>query len=141
MFISDFDNTLSSLKGKGNPNNREIYVIGDFNIDFSRRSKDAGKIRLKDMVVKYNMRQIITNPTRISPDGKSLIDLLFTTLPSEMIMNSGTLTVIISDHLPIFIQKKMKRPHHPKAKIALRKNQKYTCDNFACILGDDDRWR
>ena len=107
-------------------------VIGDFNIDFSRRSKNAGKIRLKDMVVKYNMRQIITNPTRTSPDGKSLIDLLFTTRPSEMIMNSGTLTVIISDHLPIFIQKKMKRPHHPKAKTHCGKIR--CTPNFALII-------
>ena len=75
-------------------------VIGDFNIDFSCRSKDAGKIRLKDMVVKY--------------------------------MNSGTLTVIISDHLPIFIQKKMKRPHHPKAKTHCGKIR--CTPNFALII-------
>ena len=61
---------------------------------------------------KYNMYQSINNPTRTSATSKSLIDLIFTTLAAEIILENGTMNVIISDHLLVYIVKKKKREKH-----------------------------
>ena len=76
LLLDRLNSVLSQYIGKGNPNGKEIYIIGDFNVDYSRCSKDTTKIKLKDLEVKYNLRQLIKNPTRETKTCKSIIDLL-----------------------------------------------------------------
>ena len=139
-FVSCLDSTLDFLLGKGNPNEKEIYIIGDFNIDYSKSKRDQNKTKLKDLELKYNFRQIIKKPTRISKTCKSVIDLIFTSLSQELISESGTLEICISDHVPIFMTRKKKREQHPKKTITVRSTHLYTVESFSCILLDDPRW-
>ena len=140
-FLKTLDKTLSLLVGKGNPNNKELYILGDFNIDFSRKNSDGDKTKLKDIIItKYNMRQLIKTPTHSTSNSNSLIDLIFTSVSPNLVIDSGTLNVCISDHLPIYIRKKKKREKHPKKTIHIRRTVMYKYDNFACILVDDPNW-
>ena len=114
LLLDRLTNVLNQYIGRGNPNGKEIYIIGDFNVDYSRCSKDTTKTKLKDLEVKYSLRQLIKKPTRETKTCKSIIDLLFTSVPKEDIITSGVLDVTISDHLPIFVIKRKKGNIIPK---------------------------
>ena len=82
-FIKTLDNTLLPILGRGNPNNKEVYFLGDFNIDYNRGS-DPNKLKIKELEVKYNIRQVIMQPTRVTMQSKSIIDLVFTTIAMNL---------------------------------------------------------
>ena len=73
--MKEIDTVLSTVLCKGNPMDKELYLLGDFNIDYSR-GDDANKACLKVLENKYNMSQIIKVPTRITSTNKSIIDLI-----------------------------------------------------------------
>ena len=87
--------------------NTDMFLLGDFNIDFMDRLGPAYKDL--DFVTRLlGLRQLMVTPTRISfRDGvikESLIDLLFTN--SDYISDSKTLNFNISDHLGIVATRK-----------------------------------
>ena len=140
IFIKTLDYSLSEKIGKGNPNNKELYILSDLNVDYFR-GKDTNRSKLRDLELKYNMRQIIKHPTRITAHSKSIIDLIYTTLPSDLILDSGVLDVNISDHLPVYIIKKKKRECHIKKCMYVRVHSMYSPDNFSNVIFDDTRWK
>ena len=97
---------------------------------------------LKAVEFKYNLRQIITAPTRQTHNSKSLIDLIFTTVPAELVTASGVdQQTIISDHLSVYIIKKKLLEHHPKKQIRVHKKIKYDTDYFRNLILDDPGWK
>ena len=42
FFLQRLNSVLHQYIAKGNPNCKEIYIIGDFNVDYARCSKDIG---------------------------------------------------------------------------------------------------
>ena len=57
-FIKSLDHKLSNILDKGNPCRKELILMGDFNIDYSR-GNDSNKQALKIIETKYNMCQLI----------------------------------------------------------------------------------
>ena len=53
----------------------------------------------------YGLSQLITEPTRVTQDSKTLIDLCITNSP-EKITNSGVIHLGISDHSLVFLSRK-----------------------------------
>ena len=77
--------------------------MGDFNIDLLNKSPDAKKLlRFSEL---NGLLQTIDKPTRISPTSTSMIDLIFYNMTH--VHSSGTLNLFLSDHLPIYLIKKM----------------------------------
>ena len=141
IFITDLRTTLTELLGVGNVNSCECYILGDFNIDYLHDTT-LGKQKLKDIEYMYNIRQIITSPTRQTINSKSLIDHIFTTTSKDLIVASGVMkNVLISDHLPVIVVKKKKRESHPKTHIYIRKTALYQPDYFKNLLLDDKGWQ
>ena len=139
-FINKLNDTLQCLLGKGNPNGKELYILGDLNIDYSTQNSDPSRSKLKDLEYKYNLRQLIKRPTRETLSSKSVIDLLFTTLSPDLVMHSGTLEVAISDHVPIFLSRKKKREHHTYKYKNVRSSLSYDKNTLKLLLLDDPRW-
>ncbi|ESO10436.1 hypothetical protein HELRODRAFT_183592 [Helobdella robusta] len=81
--------------------NKFVYLLGDLNIDLSPEVSSINKIQLNQLVTCYNLKSMITVPTRISNTKKSTIDILFTNHP-ENIIQCGTLLCDLSDHIPLF---------------------------------------
>jgi hypothetical protein len=77
-----FSNLLSLKK--------RFYVLGDFN--FNMLSKEAGPKKLNAIIRKYNLRQVVTEPTR----GDSLLDLIISN--DELSSNGVVEEYYISDH-------------------------------------------
>ena len=85
------------------PDNDEVFLLGDFNVNF--KNKQSPEFKSMDFFVKANgLSQLIKKPTRITNKSKSLIDLVMTN--SKYIARSGTLDHFISDHQPFFAVKK-----------------------------------
>ena len=137
--IKEIDKVLLATLGKGNPMGRELYLLGDFNIDYSKHG-DVDKQRLRALEIKFNMSQIIKVPTRITVSSKTTIDLIMTTIGPDLISHHGTLNIIISDHLPVYLVKKKKRDIHKHTYINVRSPTLYTVPDFTNIIYDDPRW-
>ena len=88
-----------SLEELGNNFNKEIFVMGDFNINVSNPNEVSTKL-LSDFELTHGLKQLIKTPTR----GQNCIDLMFTN--ASDIANSGVFPINISDHDLIFITKK-----------------------------------
>ena len=70
-----------------NNENKDVYVIGDFNINLLKLDSD-GKVKdFVDFMYSYNMFALITKPTRITTTTASLIDIFSNCVQNEL--NSG----------------------------------------------------
>ena len=81
--------------------NKTIYVCGDFNIDMLQSDKDNYVSNFIDHLYSMGLHPVITRPTRITCQSKTLIDNIFTSDVTSHIQ-SGLLINDTSDHLPIF---------------------------------------
>ena len=54
-----------------NSNTADIIIIGDFNIYLSKSNNN----KMIDLLLEYNLKQIITEPTHFTENSSSLIDL------------------------------------------------------------------
>ena len=118
--------------------NAETTILGDFNMDYRRRST-ASYRQLKDFEKTYGLRQLITDCTRITKKSNSLIDLIFTNI--EHVSESGTMSYAISDHQPVYMIKKKPRE---KSETLLTRGRSYVNYNkvqYQQIIKDDVRWQ
>ena len=94
-FIDELDKSLTKL-----PENAEIVLLGDFNVDYqSRRSVDGS--RLHTFARANSFEQIIASPTRITEKTQSTIGLIFLN-NSCRVTASGVVSLSLSDHSLIF---------------------------------------
>ena len=89
-----------------NLNRKDVFIIGDFNIDVSKNSDQKSKDLLQSMNG-YGLKQYIHGITRYG-NTNSCIDLIFTN--SEYINYTGILDLNLSDHQAIFINRKKLKP-------------------------------
>lgn len=69
-FMNFLEDTVEELIIKG-----ECMVIGDFNIDLMTDSFYAKKLQTEMLSV--GMKQYVKEPTRITKDSRTIIDLIF----------------------------------------------------------------
>ena len=87
----------------------------------------------------FNLKQLINQPTRITQTSRTLIDLIFSTMPELHV--SGVLLIGFSDHLPIYGIRKLHRvPLPPPRMIEIRNYEHYDpalfCDDIKNIPWD-----
>lgn len=58
---------------------QDLVILGDFNIDYQALNSPHFK-KLQSLEKEFLLNQIVTNPTRVSLDKASLIDLIFTNI-------------------------------------------------------------
>ena len=75
--------------------NKEILLMGDFNVDWEDKSK---RKKLKAVTDKFHLDQLVKGPTRIAKCSNTQIDLIFTNKP-ERITKSYNLITGLSDHI------------------------------------------
>ena len=82
-----------------------MIILGDFNCDLFSSTISNHTRKLYDLIEVFHFYQIITQPTRITQNSETLIDVALTNCP-ENIINSGVVHVGISDILLfIFVEK------------------------------------
>ena len=133
---------------KLNPENKEVYILSDMNInvlvngksylekDFkiSDRNITAQSRKYKEFCSFFSLSQLIQSTTRITINSSTLLDHVLTNTP-EKITHKGTHDTSISDHQIIFCTRKSQK-YKPNCHnyIQFRSFRNYTVDNFENIL-------
>ena len=139
IFTERMVNTLDKLNVDYNSLSRDLIILGDFRIDFGQTQTPAHS-RLKTVMGDGGLRQIIKVPTRVTNKAKSTIDLIFTNISPSLITPTHTIEALISDHKPIFLNKKAKRPKHITKSIIRRNYRNSDKDHFGYVLHYDHAW-
>ena len=99
--LDTFTEELEELLRKLNQGKYDIYLLGDFNINFLKYDSHQPTEKYLDMLYSNNITPVITKPTRLTDHTKTLIDHIYTNEPiSNITTDIGLLD--ISDHLPVF---------------------------------------
>ena len=110
----------------------KTIILGDFNFDLL--SMSSCSTRFIDLFSSFNFHQLISVPTR--PVSGTLLDHIFVS-NKENVLNSGTLPVSLSDHLPVFVTWKTRNNitksfcHKP---ISYRSLKTFSAENFLADL-------
>ena len=105
--FGDFEAFVGRLDSEG----KEYYIMGDLNCNMLPTSCiNVNTQTLLNIADIYNLKQLIREPTRITPSSSTLIDLIFTSHLNN-ISCSGVSHISISDHsLFLFIVKFLYQP-------------------------------
>ena len=131
--IDSFFHILENILLLDNINNKEIWIVGDFNIDYLRRTHKNTKKAIEFARV-YGLRQLIKEATHLTGFTKSCIDLMFTN--ACHVSNSGVLDDVVSDHYPIFACIKKKRETKSYTWVHARTYTAYHKLNFQGLLSN-----
>ena len=82
--------------------NKEIIILGDFNIDYN----EIDKRDFKSLLNILELKQVITEPSRTTEKSSTLIDLIITNRPDN-ITNKGVFPNSIADHDMIACSRKI----------------------------------
>ena len=89
-FIDELNKDLAKI-----PENAEIVLLGDFNVDYKQRSTDRS--RMQTLARAHSIEQIVTSPTRITEKTQSMMDLIFVN-NNPRVVSSEVFPLSISDH-------------------------------------------
>jgi len=98
--LVEFTNQSNSLLKVFN-NKYQIFILGDFNIDFLRINTHPQTEAYLNMIYANGLLPIVTKPTRITNHTSTLIDHIYTNTTISQI-TSGIAIADLSDHLPVF---------------------------------------
>ena len=101
--ITTFTNYLKTIFNITNKENKQIIIMGDFNIDLLKFEDQNGTSDFIEIMLSNFLQPFIIQPTRITENGNySLIDNIFyNKIDSEC--TSGNILSHVSDHLPNFL--------------------------------------
>ena len=105
----------------------EIWVLGDFNLNFLIRN-NLDIMNVNRFLKEYNLAQIITSPTRLTNRGGSCIDWIITNC--QYVDNVGVLNDLLSDHFPIYVIRKKARDKIKKVMKSIRNFKNYNEEHF-----------
>ncbi|XP_044756852.1 uncharacterized protein LOC123315281 [Coccinella septempunctata] len=130
-FIDDMNKMLSLVSPMGS----YLFCLGDVNVDLL-----TGRGPVVDCFFSFGLDQIISEPTRITSRGGSLVDPIFVSCPSTMIKSSGVVNVDhISDHSLTFVEVKLLREKKVSRLIKYRDFSNFDNDVFLEDL-QNKRW-
>ena len=101
-FIEILDDFLETTDG----NTHDIFIGGDFNIDFSKKEENE-TISLVNLAGSHNLEVLIDTCTRMGTTRLSHLDNILSN--AEHIIFKQTVPVYISDHLPVVCVKKKEK--------------------------------
>ena len=128
---------------------REIWIIGDFNIDWLKRNI-PDTMKLMQFCKTHGLEQKIKSVTRPNKSRGSLIDLMITN--SNFVCDSGVLDDMIADHYTIYCIRKKLREKKDMVFKTVRNYRKYNekdlitllrasdWDLFNVSMSPDDQW-
>lgn len=112
-------------------NNKECFIVGDFNIDISKCHSQKNPQELLDTMLSASFLPLVTKPTRVTNHSATLIDNIFCNM--SPLPESGIVLSDISDHYPVFtiVQRTPKT-----IKIPMQSFRKITPTNTAKLKDD-----
>ena len=112
--------------------NKEIIMMGDFNIDYSQMHCHSNQLHvsLKHFMSMFGMSQLINTSTRITSATSTILDIILISDPSK-ISQCGVLDLGLSDHQVIHCTRKCKKiPISRHNGVTLRSLRNYSKEIF-----------
>ena len=97
---------FETLIGKLDSENIEYFLMGDLNCDMTATRYDNNTCKLMSITDIYGLPQLITEPTRITPTSATLIDVIYTSCPDNVVC-LGVCHISISNHSMVFAYRKL----------------------------------
>ena len=138
--VKDFTETMATLLSKLSKEKKKCFLAGDFNINLLQLESNTETEQFFDTVTDANFTPLITSPTRISKNTKTLIDNIFYNNSLNDII-CGNLTVGISDHMPqfAFVPRNKTKSKTSKHNIKTNYVRKYKDINIEIFNQDLDK--
>ena len=98
----------------------DSIITGDFNVDF-KHVESTGSLAhiMNNIILSYNFKQVISQPTRVNERSSTIIDLTFTNIESKI--SYGVAVVSGAVHLMNFLVIHMKKePIHRHKYVSSR---------------------
>ena len=93
---------MEELFSKLSSNNKEFYIMSDFNIDLLKAYSNSFIKNYADNLISYSVKCTINKSTRCTINSKTLLDYIYTN-NLKYYNFSGIVRYDITDHLPTFI--------------------------------------
>ena len=101
MDVLDFNYLINQLLDKISKEQKQIFLLGDFNINLLNYNEQQPTNDFLDSLDVNSIIPHILQPTMLTSHSKTLTDIFSNVLSCETI--SGNITATISDHLPQFL--------------------------------------
>lgn len=98
----EFTDELENIVSKVCNENKDVIVLGDFNIDLLKAESDRNASKLLEMFTSNNMMPMITLPTRVTNSSATLIDHIYKTVNDHSV-TAGCVITDITDHYINFV--------------------------------------
>ena len=131
MDVLEFNNHLNQMLEKVSKEQKQIFLLGDFNINLLNYNVHQPTNDFLDSLASNSIIPYILQPTRLTSHSKTLIDNIFSNILSSEII-SGNLTATISDHPPqfLFAPNILSNPSYNRSNIFERDWSKFNKENF-----------
>ena len=130
-FIDNLENCLDRI----DLDNTDIFIMGDFNIDFLDNQNDIVK-KFNNVINQWGCRKLVSNTTRYSRQKESCIDQIVT--HSNIILSKGVADVNLSDHQLVYVQRKKGKMPTKKVNFQGRSYRNYNSIMFEDSLAEMD---
>ena len=114
--------------------NKECILTGDMNCNFLVNSDHKD---LKSILVSFGLKQLITTPTRFTPESETLIDVICTNEPHH-IYCTKVIPADLSDHELIGCARKLHNVKYQPRVITCRNYANYNPQLFCDVLRSKD---
>ena len=123
-FDMDFSDTLIEALSLNKP----VYILGDLNCNMLNVNDPACQ-SLTKFCSSFNLSQLINQPTRVTENSKTLIDVFLTSTPN-LVAETKVVPVSISDHDLVFASLKLKKERTKPVYIYARSYKRYNREAF-----------
>ena len=127
--IDDFNVDLSQVLQKLSEENKDCYILGDYNIDLLKDEIHRPTGEYLDLIYSHHMIPTILKPTRITDTSATIIDNILTNCHENI--RTRIILTDITDHLPTVYFKNLKglnQTQNPSSKYVYKRN--HTDDNI-----------
>ena len=107
---------------------KTVIIVGELNLDRLRLDRSEEKI-LRDLEEVNDLHCLINEPTRVTANSQTLIDVMLTNNP-DLFKNCGVYNPEISDHSMIYGEIKEKVKKHTIKTLVHRQTKTTDFDNF-----------
>ena len=108
------------------PQKEEVFIMGDFNCNIL--SNYAFSSKIKDLCSSLSLKQLIMEPTRVTINSSTLIDLIMTN--SSCVSKSGVIHLGISCHSLTYVIRKFNRPKGEPKTIKVHSYKNFQTEHF-----------
>ena len=132
------DTFSRELKGAFSTNDNEVIIMGDFNIDYL---KDPS-LQWTSALEQYDLKQVITSPTRTTRSTSTLIDHIYSNKPDYLCENIVP-NIAISDHFPVCATRKCSQNSRRSKPLEIKYRDFKTFDEnvFLEDLANSEIWK